>query len=222
MKRFAREKKIVCIGDICPDVFIPYGEMKETMKRIAAGEQCDIPTVVSRAGGSIANTASTLGKLGMNPIFVGKLGRDRWGDFLKENIASDGVDTRYLCYQDEGVITVLAVLDEKGERVLFAWLEPGAKIPEFLPEDFPDSLLCEAGWVHTSGLPLKNTGKGAQEVVRFLERCHEKGIIVSLDLNLRIESFGFSPERKALIQRAVEASDIVMGSGLEEIGRAHV
>ncbi|MGA8463252.1 MAG: PfkB family carbohydrate kinase, partial [Trebonia sp.] len=47
--------------------------------------------VVARPGGGPFNTARTLGRLGVETTFLGRLSGDRFGRTLRERLAADGV-----------------------------------------------------------------------------------------------------------------------------------
>ena len=104
---------------------------------------------------------------------------------------------------------ILAVIDSKGERVIYLFNGPGAKLPEPTREQLPQDIIPHIAWVHANGFANDAT-------VDYLEACAQAGAMVSFDLNLRCETFGFQADRKARILRAVDASNVLLGSGLEE------
>ena len=58
-------------------------------------------------GGAPANVAVAVSRLGLKSAFVGKVGSDMHGDFLKEMLEKDGVDTSGLLF-DQKCFTTLA------------------------------------------------------------------------------------------------------------------
>ena len=66
--------KVLCLGDSCADIIIPYGE--SLLKEVEVTFSC---------GGACANSAVVLGKLNVNTAFCGKAGKDIYGlKMLKE------------------------------------------------------------------------------------------------------------------------------------------
>ena len=114
----------MCIGDLCADLIIPYGETKRKLSRIREGviESCEVEL---RSGGTAGNTAVVLGKLGERPVFVTDLCGDRIGDFLKREMEGHGVDMSFSRVGERGAMVCIAVLEEDGERTMFPWIPPG-------------------------------------------------------------------------------------------------
>lgn len=208
MSRFQVSGPIVCVGDMTPDIVIPYGETLRALSRLEEGEVV-LSNPYLRPGGAVSNTVCTLGKLGMEPIMVGGVSADEYGDYLVAHLRECGVRTEYIFRQREPMSLVLAVVDATGERVLYLFNGPGAKLPALEEDQVPGALAGEAGWLHTNGFANGVT-------VDFMERCRARGAVVSFDLNLRCETFGLDEERRARILRAVRASHVVIGSGVEE------
>jgi len=50
-----------------------------------------------------------------------------------------------------------------------------------------------------------------------MDLARQAGLVVSLDLNLRLESWGMDRELRKIFEQAIELSDLVFGSGVEEI-----
>ncbi|MFI5261394.1 MAG: carbohydrate kinase family protein [Candidatus Limnocylindrales bacterium] len=76
--------RIAVLGDVIVDV------AARLAGPIIVGS--DTPARVDiRQGGSAANTARWLGRLGARAIFIGSVGRDRWGRALTTALAADGV-----------------------------------------------------------------------------------------------------------------------------------
>lgn len=208
MERFQISGPVVCVGDMTPDVVIPYGETLRALSRLEEGEVV-LSNPFLRPGGAVSNTVATLGKLGLDPIMVGGVGSDEYGDYLVNYLEGCGVRTGHIFRQPERSSIVLAVLDGAGERVLYLFNGPGAKLPELGEEQVPRELIGRAGWFHTNGFANDVT-------VDFMEACRAAGAVVSFDLNLRCETFGLDETRKSRILRAVRASHVVFGSGAEE------
>ena len=218
MKNLKVEKPILCLGDVNPDIILPYGDSKANMRRLAQGLPVTGESTEAQifSGGSIGNTASGLARLGGNCYFAGKAGLDSYGQFCKEDFEKDGVGTDYLVLDPNiPTVVVMAVVDEDKERFLYVFPNENQSHLQLKPEDLPDDLIEKISWVHTTGFMLRHN-PAADTVVEFMEKCHEAGKIVSLDLNLRIELNPFTEEFKNRIERLVAISDVLLGSGTEE------
>ena len=140
------DMKIFCIGDILPDLVIPYGEMKQFMNNFNAGTTKPDdkgPSAFLRPGGAMANTAVGLSKLGIIPSFIGKIGRDSISQFVIDDLIVNGVDISHMAYQENPTFVSVALLEESGEKLFFPWYPPGS-IDKFFfpfhPDFFGDTL----------------------------------------------------------------------------------
>ena len=60
-------------------------------------------------GGAVANVAAAASRLGMRTAFIGKVGADMHGEFLRGSLAAAGVDTRGLLTDAEYFTTLAFV-----------------------------------------------------------------------------------------------------------------
>lgn len=197
-------RRILCIGDSCADILLPYGSAK------AGGESA--PSFIP--GGTVANTASGLGHLGCDCAFLGKSGNDYFGKSLYASLQRDSVDTSYYTLEQQLCSTmILVVLDETGDR--FPFLMPREKPShlELYPQDFPDGLETRFDIVHTSGLMLFEN-PAADSICGFFERCHAQDMQVCIDLNFRVETVG---KDDRYLRRAIDCATVLFGSGEEEL-----
>ena len=209
--------QIICVGDLCCDLIVPYGKMKEAL---ACGdfrkETADSLQVRMQCGGSVGNVARHLGRMEAHPVFVTPVGRDPLGDFLTEQMESAGVDMRWTSGTDRSNMYCVAVLDRTGERTMFCFVPPWADYPRFdersfdAVPDYPDQILF------TSGMAFLDDAQNNRAVLDFFERRRESGARIVFDLNVRAESYGYEGERRFSMERMIAMSDILLGSGREE------
>ena len=84
-------------------------------------------------GGSAANVASGLARLGQRVGFVGKMGDDENGQYLLRAFEREGVDARRVVVEaGQPTATCFVAVDDGGERLIFAL--PGASIIERVTE----------------------------------------------------------------------------------------
>lgn len=86
----------------------------------AAEEESHIEDYTEACGGSAANTAVGLARLGCKVGFIGKVGGDREGDLLLKDFCNEGVDTDGTIRAGQGKSgSVLGFVDKKGARALY-------------------------------------------------------------------------------------------------------
>ncbi len=105
---------IICFGALNMDKLY-------RVNRIAREEEESVITSFKASpGGSAANTAVGLARLGIKTGYIGKVSNDREGKLLLGNFKTEGVDTRGIIVSKEGRSgVVIGFVDEKGERALY-------------------------------------------------------------------------------------------------------
>ena len=85
------------------------------------------PLFEANPGGAPCNVLSMLQKLGRQTAFIGKTGRDSFGEMLRNVVAEQGIDTGNLI-MDEEVPTTLAFVHTApdGDRSFSFYRNPGA------------------------------------------------------------------------------------------------
>ena len=103
------KKKFLCIGSISFDLIFQVDRMP------LAHEKLRCPTVHQSCGGSAANTAWWLARLGHEVQFVGSVGKDAFGLACAEHLKSAGINIDGIQYVDDatGVATVFTNSSEK-------------------------------------------------------------------------------------------------------------
>ena len=207
-------KPVLCVGDVCVDLIIPYDRALKAKngEPIAAADT----EVQPCHGGSVANTACAIARLGVPVLFAGACGNDAHGRFLKDGLLLEGVDCSML-RMDASLPSqsVLLVLDERGERTAFAYPARGGVQHAILSEQFPDDITNRIGWLHVNGMMLRED-PAATTQLDLMRRCRFAGIPVSLDINARIESKGNAAFLKNLLE-AKQYCPVIFGSAVDEI-----
>lgn len=135
-------------------------------------------------GGAPANVAVAAGKLGAHTAFLGKAGKDAHGEFLREVLKKEQVDTSGLIL-DKEYFTTLAFVDvkENGERTFFFARKPGADT-EIRKEEIDIDVLDRTNIFHVGSLSL--TAQPARDTTLYaVKRARNKGSLISYDPNYR-------------------------------------
>lgn len=215
---FKTDKPILSVGDACTDIILPIGETRHMMAAHLQGETGHLGHNAASffAGGSVANTAHGIASLGCKSWFAGKAGDDFFGRYLQSVFVKAGVDTRLMILDDQIFTTmIIVVVDENQDRINYAIPPHGGSQHLLAKHDLPDSLPDQIGWLHTSGILLRENPT-ADTILDFMETCNRKGIPTSLDLNFRIEAIG-NAKYVDRIQRGIQLTNVLFGSGEEEM-----
>lgn len=146
----------------------------------------EAPVFTANPGGAPCNVLAMLAKLGRSTAFVGKVGEDLFGRFLKGAIERAGIYSGGLLLDgDPAAHTTLAFVQNApdGDRAFSFYRDPGAD--ELLtPEELPESALRSAGIFHFGSLSLTREPSRAA-TRRAVALAAEGGAVVSFDPNLR-------------------------------------
>jgi len=168
-------------------------------------------------GGSAANAAVALARLGVRTTFVGAVGDEGYGRWVRDDLSREGIDTRALrMLPDAFTPMVIAMIEPGGERLIVVWPPERGADTRLRPEDLAPDLIAGASWLHTSGMCLRHSPV-REAVLRGMEIAHGAGVPVSLDLNLRLELWGWRDQIRETLDRALPLSDVVFGNATEEI-----
>ena len=99
-------------GDLMPDI-MSIGEMLVDFTEVQDVKDGDI-YYKQNPGGAPANVAVMASKLGVSSGFIGKLGMDMFGKYLRDTLAAEGVDTKGLIL-DKDFSTTLAFVGKSSE-----------------------------------------------------------------------------------------------------------
>lgn len=159
-------------------------------------------------GGAPANVLAMLRKLGKNCAFIGKVGRDSFGDMLERTVREAGIDTRAL-YRDAEIPTTLALVHTfpNGDRDFSFYRKPGADI-RLRAEELDTDLLGDCRIFHFGTLSLTDEPCRAA-TVRALELAREAGALISFDPNLREPLWSSLDEAKKQIAWGLARCDIL-------------
>ena len=213
-------KIAVCIGDYHADVVVQKSQVPELTDEIVQKmwDGAYVPGVTYPPGGVGLSVSCSMARLGTAVRPMGFIGNDKLGRVALDTLHALDIDTQFLIpHPTRHSITVLCMTDEDGERS-FCYGDPMDRSADvaMTAADIPDGVLDGVGLLYVSGIQLVFE-PGCDTALEMMRRCKEKGITVAVDLNLRVEQY--KPEG-ALLQRylqAVEYSDIVFGSGEEEL-----
>lgn len=165
---------VVCMGELLVD-FV------STKANVPIA---DSPGFVKAPGGAPANVAVALKRLGLASRFVGKVGSDPFGVYLRETLSTAGVDTSWLLTDDSARTTAaFAGVWDDGRKEFFFYRNPGAdmmlKAGEIAPALFDGARCFHYGSITLSSEPSASAQRKAVGLAR------ERGLMLSYDPNYR-------------------------------------
>ena len=112
-------------------------------------------------------------------------------------------------------VVVITVVPTDGERLIYVWPPTGGAHAD-LGVEAAKNAVRTADWLHVSGICLR-VSPARIAMLAAMKQARSSGIPVSLDLNLRLENWGWDGGFREVIEEAVSYSDVVMGSAIDEV-----
>ncbi|KNY26866.1 PfkB family carbohydrate kinase [Pseudobacteroides cellulosolvens] len=173
-------------------------------------------------GGAPANVLACISRLGGKTAFIGKVGKDMFGDYLAETLKGYGIDVSGLMFSGDANTTLAFVqLNEAGDRSFSFYRNPGADTTldknELSYELIENSKVFHFGSLSLTDEPARSA------TIAALEYAREKGVIISYDPNLRpalwksmehaLQEIGFGLEFCRLLKISEEELEFITGMG---------
>ena len=195
---------IVALGELLID-FTYHGRSEDGMRMF---EQ--------NPGGAPANVLCAASNLGLNTAFIGKVGKDMHGDYLRRVLEEKGVDTSGVI-SSEDVFTTLAFveLSESGEREFSFARKPGADTCLSACE-VKRELVEECKIFHFGSLSLTDE-PSRTATIEAVKAAKKAGSIISYDPNYREPLWKSQKEAVDTMKSVLHFADIIKISD-EEIG----
>ena len=162
-------RDITAIGEILID-------LTQTGKNDAG-----VPTFAANPGGAPANVAVAAARLGCSTAFIGKVGADSLGGYLRQVLEENGVDHSGLQVGESATTMAIVSIDETGERS-FRFLR-GADC-EMVPEDVDEKMAQNSRILHFGSVSLTQ-GIARSATIFTARAAHRAGMLVSYDPNYR-------------------------------------
>lgn len=142
------------------------------------------PGFIKAPGGAPANVAVALSNLGLSAGFVGKVGDDPFGEYLRESLNAKSVDTQFLLTDSQARTTAVfvAVWDD-GRKDLCFYRNPGAD-SMLLEEEMSVEMLKGGRCFHYGSVTFA-AEPAASAQKKLLQMAWAQGMMISYDPNYR-------------------------------------
>ena len=159
------------------------GELLIDLTQNGMSEQGN-PILEANPGGAPCNVLALLSKMGHKAAFIGKVGKDGFGEQLTAGLKETGIDTTGLMY-DESVHTTLAVVHTyaDGDRDISFYRNPGADMM-LRPEEVNEQIIRNSKIFHFGSLSMTDEPVRSAHL-HALKVAEEAGVLRSYDPNLR-------------------------------------
>lgn len=189
---------VVCLGELLVDM----------VSDTADASLGEAPRFLKAPGGAPANVAVGVARLGATSSFIGQVGDDPFGHWLRETIEREAVDVSHLLMSQVARTTIAFVATRSdGLKDICFYRNPGADLmltsSDLRPRHFEGARLFHCGSVSLSQSPCREAQFHAAQM------CFERGIPVSFDPNWRPSLWEDKGEARDLIWQMIALSSIV-------------
>lgn len=187
---------IICAGEALIDLFAP-----------AANEGFALDPLAARIGGAPANMSVAISRLGGTAAFLGCLTDDLPGQWIRSQLADEGVDLSLLRICDEGQTRLALVTGPPDDRDFAFYGHP--PVDTLLsPDDLDPGAIAGASAVIVSSLGL-TADPSRTALYRLIDICQEHGVPVVFDPNPRRKTWTDPDEALRLMRPIIEQAAVL-------------
>lgn len=168
-----RRYDVVVVGELNPDLILSGDVVPEfgQVEKI-------IENATLTIGSSSAIFACGAARLGLRVAFIGKIGKDEFGLYMRHSLEEFGIDTSGIV-EDKDTPTGLSIILSKGsDRAILTF--PGT-IPCLQFSDISQDLLVQARHLHLGSYFIQEALHS--DVPHLFDLAHQNGLSVSMDTN---------------------------------------
>jgi 5-dehydro-2-deoxygluconokinase len=209
----SRPLDVICMGRAAVDL---YGEQ-------VGGRLEDMLTFNKYMGGSPANTAVGVARLGLKPAMLTRVGDEHNGRFVRETLAAEGVDVSHVRTDGKRLTALVFLGIADRETFPLVFYRDNCADMAISEEDFDAAFIASATALLISGTHLSQpqTYRACREAMRM---ARENGTRVALDIDYRPVLWGLtspgmgeqrfvaSDEVSAHLQTVIPLCDLVVGT----------
>ena len=164
--------EIITLGDLNLDILFYLNRLP------SKGGESLAPTLEVHPGGSAANVAVALSRLGLNVGFIGAVGNDVIGEFLLRNMESENVDVSLLARKKDYTGVMVIIVTRDGERTILGYRGANRLLSE---KDVEEEYFKTIKYAFVSGYALlENPQKKA--AYKMMKIAREKGAKIFVDI----------------------------------------
>ncbi len=198
----SKQTDFVAIGRLCID--LNANEINRPMEMTS--------TFTKYVGGSPANIAIGMARLGMKTGFVGKVANDQMGRFITDYLERNGISTSGVTTNRTGAVTGLAFTEIKSpsDCSILMYRDNVADL-KLQPEEVPEELIAGAKMLLVSGTALA-ASPSREAVFLAIDYARKHGVAIAFDIDYRPYTWSSDAETAVYYNLVAEKCDIIVGT----------
>ncbi len=170
--------------------------------------EAGVPQFSANPGGAPANVAVAASRLGARTAFLGKVGNDGFGAYLRQVLSDNGVDSRGLRTGELHTTMAIVSVDGNGERSFRFVRGADRDLP---PEGVDEDEVLKSKILHFGSVSL-TAGLSRNATIFAARAAHRRGGLVSYDPNYRPALWGSQAEASEWMTIPLPLVDILKAS----------
>jgi 2-dehydro-3-deoxygluconokinase len=192
---------------------VTLGETMALVRATHPGPLMHASEMTLGMGGSESNFAIAIRRLGSTVTWVGRIGVDSFGEYIRRELAAEHVDAAIVA--DSSAPTGLMIKERRTASTQRVWYyRAGSAGSRLSPEDLPLEKIRRARVLHVTGITPALSESAAETVDRAIEVARDAEVIVAFDVNYRASLWSLDVAGEALRKLAARA-DVVFASDAE-------
>ncbi|PKK38935.1 Fructokinase [Clostridiaceae bacterium JG1575] len=167
-------------------------------------------------GGAPANVLAMAARLGKSTAFIGCVGKDAFGAFLKETMVQAGIDIQGLVSSPRYPTTLAFIHSDEHKDPSFSFYREGAADIHLSPKDLPLALLKKTRIFHFGSLSLTHD-PARKATLEALDLARGNGSVISYDPNYRATLWASEKKAQESIASVLARVDILKVSQKEMV-----
>ncbi|WP_308314711.1 sugar kinase [Bacillus sp. V3-13] len=196
---------------------ITIGDAMITFNPASKGPMRFVNTFERKVGGAELNFAIGCARLGLDTGWIGCLGNDEFGRYIRHFVRGEGIDTSQVNLID-GYPTSLnfkeIMEDGNGRTFYYRHQSPTSTMT---PDSLADSYFQGAKLLHITGVFPAIGGKNFDIIKKAVELAKKYGLLISFDPNIRLKLWSKEEAKEKLSQLLPYADILLTGEDEAEL-----
>lgn len=175
------------------------------------GPMEDAVTFHKYVGGSPANTAVAMSRLGLSVGYIGKVSDDQFGRFITCYLAKQGVDVSHIALAGPGIRSGVTMGEILPDRCSYLMYRTNCADLHIDCAQLDESYLASHKLLLISGTSLSHS-PAREAVFHAISLARRNHVAVAFDLDYREDTWDTVEEASLYLSLAAEKADLVLGT----------
>ena len=190
---------------------LTYGEAMAMFVATEPGPLAQVGHFTKRAAGAELNVATGLARLGFKVGWVSRVGADSFGQFVRDVLAHEGIDSR--CVSTDSRYATgfqLKSKNDDGSDPAVEYFRRGSAASQLSTYDYEADYVLGARHLHLSGVAPAISSSSRELAFKLAREMRTAGRTISFDPNLRPTLWGSEAEMVATLNELASFADWVL------------